>query len=104
MKALLVSSIAALLYAAGSAGAAPLDRLAERAGDLIQLAGNTSSNSSSNTSSNSSNGRSSYVHTHRWSVDSDDGRRRRFIRGGTHIERYGPAVRYRGSRRDRDDD
>jgi hypothetical protein len=102
MKTLVVSSIAALLCA--GAGAAAADRVADRAGSLIQLAGNTSSNSSPNTSSNSSNGRSTIVHTHRWSVDSDDGRRRRVIRGTTHIERYRPTVRYRSSRRDRDDD
>ena len=70
----------------------------------MAVAGNTSSNSSSNTSSNSSNGRSTIVHTHRWSMDSDDGRRRRVIRGTTHIERYRPAVRYRWPRRGRDDD
>jgi hypothetical protein len=105
MEARLVSSIAALLCAAGSAGATPpSERLADRAGGLIQLAGNTSSNSSSSTSSNSSNGRSTIVHTHRWSVDSDDGRRRRVIRGTTHIERYRPTVRYRSPRRGRDDD
>jgi hypothetical protein len=75
-------------------------------------AGNTSSNSSSNTSSNSSSNGSSYVHTHRWSVDSDDGRRRRIDRGTTRIERYAPAYgrydrgRYDRARRgrDRDDD
>ena len=30
------------------------------------------------------------------------GRRWRVTRGSTHIERHGPAVRYRASRRDRD--
>jgi hypothetical protein len=67
-------------------------------------AGNTSSNSSSNTSSNSSAHGSSYVHTHRWSVDSDDDRRRRSVRGSTRIERYTPGYgRYRPRGR-RDDD
>jgi hypothetical protein len=75
------------------------------AGDLsgiVHLVGNTSSNSSSNTSSNSSSGSSSYVHTHSWSVDSDDGYRRRINRGTTRIERYSPGhERYYRQRRDR---
>jgi len=59
-------------------------------------AGNTSSNSSSNTSSNSSAHGSSYVHTHQWSVDSDNGRGRNIVRGSTRIERYVPnRQRYR---------
>jgi hypothetical protein len=72
---------------------------------LLHLVGNTSSNSSSNTSSNSSGGRSSYVHTHSWSVDSDDGRRRRSTRETIRIERYTPNNRrYYLQRRQRDDD
>jgi hypothetical protein len=70
-------------------------------------AGNTSSNSSSNTSSDSGSHGSSYRHSHNWSVDSDDGRRRRVIRGSTHIERYAPSFErsYRQRRfRERDDD
>ena len=67
-------------------------------------AGNTSSNSSSNTSSNSSNGRSSVVHTHTWSVDSDDNRRRRSVGGTTRLERYTPGERRYRVRRERDDD
>jgi hypothetical protein len=71
------------------------------------LAGNTSSNSSSNTSSDSGSHGSSYRHNHNWSVDSDDGRRRRVIRGSTYIERYAPSFErsYRQRRfRERDDD
>jgi hypothetical protein len=71
------------------------------------LAGNTSSNSSSNTSSDSGSHGSSYRHSHNWSVDADDGRRRRVIRGSTHIERYAPSFdrSYRSRRlRERDDD
>jgi hypothetical protein len=70
-------------------------------------AGNTSSNSSSNTSSDSGSHGSSYRHTHNWSVDSDDGRRRRVLRGSTYIERYSPRYErsYRMRRfRERDDD
>jgi hypothetical protein len=70
-------------------------------------AGNTSSNSSSNTSSDSGSHASSYRHSHNWSVDSDDGRRRRVIRGSTQIERYAPSLErsYRQRRlRERDDD
>ncbi len=71
------------------------------------LAGNTSSNSSSNTSSDSGSRGSSYRHSHDWSVDSDDGRRRRVLRGSTYIERYSPPYErsYRQRRfRERDDD
>jgi hypothetical protein len=71
------------------------------------FAGNTSSNSSSNTSSDSGSHGSSYRHSHNWSVDSDDGRRRRVIRGQTYIERYSPperAYRLRRHRFERDDD
>jgi len=68
------------------------------------LAGNTSSNSSSNTSSNSSAHGSSYIHTHRWSIESDNGRRRS-VRGSTRIERYAPSNRqYKRWRRGDDDD
>ena len=70
-------------------------------------AGNTSSNSSSNTSSDSGSHGSSYRHSHNWSVDTDDGRRRRVIRGSTHIERYSPRLErsHRWRRlRERDDD
>jgi hypothetical protein len=85
------------------------DRQAGHATGLLHLVGNTSSNSSSNTSSNSSAGRSSYVHTHSWSIDSDDGRRRRSTRETIRIKRYGPGderyYRQGRSRRDgRDDD
>ncbi|MDQ8727783.1 hypothetical protein [Bradyrhizobium sp. LHD-71] len=71
------------------------------------FAGNTSSNSSSNTSSDSGSHGSSYRHTHNWSVDSDDGRRRRVIRGSTIIDRYTPNYRNDRPRRfriERDDD
>jgi hypothetical protein len=73
----------------------------------VAVAGNTSSNSSSNTSSDSGSHGSSYRHSHTWSVDSDDGRRRRIVRGSTHIERHAPAMRHDRSRRYkiyRDDD
>jgi hypothetical protein len=73
----------------------------------MALAGNTSSNSSSNTSSDSGSRGSSYRHSHDWSVDSDDGRRRRVLRGSTYIERYSPSYErsYRQRRfRERDDD
>jgi hypothetical protein len=92
MKALLVSVIAT----AAVALFAPL-----------ASAGNTSSNSSSNTSSDSGSHGSSYRHSHSWSVDSDDGRRRRVTRGSTYIERYSPGFErsYRSRRlRGRDDD
>ena len=72
----------------------------------MALAGNTSSNSSSNTSSDLVCGLS-YRHSHDWSVDSDDGRRRRVLRGSTYIERYSPSFErsYRQRRlRERDDD
>jgi hypothetical protein len=71
------------------------------------VAGNTSSNSSSNTSSDSGSHGSSYRHSHNWSVDSDDGRRRRVLRGSTRIERYAPPFdrSYRMRRfHERDDD
>ena len=67
----------------------------------IRLVGNTSSNSSSNTSSDSGSSGSSYVHTHRWSVDSDDRYGRRSVRGSTRIERYAPPERSYRQRRDR---
>jgi hypothetical protein len=72
----------------------------------LATAGNTSSNSSSNTSSDSGSHGSSYRHSHSWSIDSDDGRRRRVIRGSTHIDRYVPRYdrSYRARRFDRDDD
>jgi hypothetical protein len=72
----------------------------------VATAGNTSSNSSSNTSSDSGSHGSSYRHSHSWSIDSDDGRRRRVIRGSTHIDRYVPRYdrSYRARRFDRDDD
>src|SRR5687768_7904012 len=99
MKTFVVPSVITLL-AVGSAHAMPLDGgSAVRAGDVIQLAGNTSSNSSSNTSSNQSGGRSSVVRTHRWSIDSDDGRRRRVIGGITQIERYRTPERRRARHR-----
>ena len=101
MKAFAMS-MAAVVGLAASAAAAPLSGPAP-VNDLIVLAGNTSSNSSSNTSSNQSNGRSSIVHTHRWSIDSDNGRRR-VIRGTTRVERYRSEARHRGWRRGRDDD
>lgn len=69
--------------------------------------GNTSSNSSSNTSSDSGSHGASYRHSHNWSVDSDDGRRRRVIRGSTMIERFTPPfrdLRLRRFRSERDDD
>jgi hypothetical protein len=92
MKLLFVSSV--VLLAGGTGGQAhAMPNAVRSAGDssgMIHLIGNTSSNSSSNTSSNSSSGSSSYVHTHSWSVDSDDGRRRRIKRGTTRIERYSP--------------
>ena len=97
MKAFAIS-IAALATFAASAVAAPLGGPAP-GNDLVILAGNTSSNSSSNTSWNQSNGRSSIVHTHRWSIDSDDSRRRRVMRGTTHVERYRPEGRNRAWRR-----
>ncbi len=102
MKALIIS-LAAFAGMCASAAAAPPGGAAP-ADDFVVLAGNTSSNSSSNTSSNQSNGRSSIVHTHRWSIDSGDGRRRRVIGGTTRIERYRPEVRHRAWRRGRDDD
>jgi hypothetical protein len=71
-------------------------------------AGNTSSNSSSNTSSDSGSHGSSYRHSHDWSVDTSDGRRRRVVRGSTTIERYVPRLersyRLRRIRPARDDD
>ena len=72
----------------------------------IATAGNTSSNSSSNTSSDSGSHGSSYRHSHSWSIDSDDGRRRRVIRGSTYIDRYVPRPdrSYRARRLYRDDD
>jgi hypothetical protein len=72
----------------------------------IASAGNTSSNSSSNTSSDSGSHGSSYRHSHSWSIDSDDGRRRRVIRGSTYIDRYVPRYDrpYRARRFMRDDD
>jgi hypothetical protein len=107
MKAILAWSLA--FIAGGSicqAQAMSIDnRPAGFATALVHLVGNTSSNSSSNTSSNSSAGRSSYVHTHSWSIVSDEGRRgaRETIR----IKRYTPNnERYyrRGRHRERDDD
>jgi hypothetical protein len=97
MKLVLTLSAVILVGSAiGEALAMPAGgRIAGNMPDMIHFVGNTSSNSSSNTSSNSSSGRSSYVHTHSWSVDSDDGRRRRVTRGTTRIERHSPgAVRY----------
>ena len=64
---------------------------------------NTSSNSSSNTSSNSSAHGSSYIHTHRWSVDSDDGRGAQCSRQHAHRALLTRLWRYR-SRGRRDDD
>jgi hypothetical protein len=95
MKLLCAWTIVLLGGAAiGNAHAMPYgDRSTDGANTILHLIGNTSSNSSSNTSSNSSSGRSSYVHTHSWSVDSDDGYRRRATRGTTRIERYGPTYR-----------
>jgi hypothetical protein len=102
MKRLLISS-AALLVCTMAQAQAPGDRSAEIPAASIQLAANQSSNSSSNTSSNSSAGGSSYVHTHTWSVDSNDGRRRRSVGGTTRIERYTPGFERRYYRRDRRD-
>ena len=101
MKLLFAMSIP-LLFCAAASQAAPLNaRPAGYAAGILHLAGSTSSNSSSNTSSNSSSGRSSYVRTHSWSVDSDDGYRRRKDRG-VRIERY--SSRPYDHRRDFDDD
>jgi hypothetical protein len=102
MKRLLISSAALLLCTAAQAQT-PGDRNAGTPAATIQLAANQSSNSSSNTSSNSSAGGSSYVHTHTWSVDSHDGRRRRSVGGTTRIERYTPRGERRYYRRDRRD-
>ena len=95
MKSIWSASIAILggvAFAGGEPQAFPLagPPVAESPASM-HLAGNTSSNSSSNTSSNSSARGSSYVHTHNWSVDSDDDVRRRSVRGSTRIERYVPA-------------
>jgi hypothetical protein len=102
MKRLLISS-AALLVCATAQAQAQGSRNAETPAVSIQLAANQSSNSSSNTSSNSSAGGSSYVHTHTWSVDSHDSRRRRSVGGTTRIERYTPSRERRYYRRDRRD-
>jgi hypothetical protein len=71
------------------------------------VAGNTSSNSSSNTSSDSGSRGTTFRHSHNWSIDTDDGRRRRMLQGSTRIERYAPPFdrSYRLRRfRDHDDD
>jgi hypothetical protein len=100
----LLALLPALYALAGPVDAMPVGaQFANAPGGHVQLAGNTSSNSSSNTSSNSSANGSSYIHTHRWSVDSDDGRRRNRVGGTTRIERYAPSYRrYDPSRRARD--
>jgi hypothetical protein len=93
MKSYLISSFALLACVAMThAQAMPMaDRADGGPSALIQLVGNTSSNSSSNTSSDSGARGSSYVHRHNWSIDSDDGYRRRVTRGSTRIERYTPG-------------
>jgi hypothetical protein len=103
MRVFLVSAVAFLIGTAAQAQT-PFDGSLDTPAARLWLARNTSSNSSSNTSSNSSGGRSSYVHTHTWSVDSDDGRRRRSVGGTTRIERYTPGYdgRYRSRRYNRD--
>jgi hypothetical protein len=107
MKAPLILPIVVLSCAfVGHASAMPANSSLDASGGFVHLAGNTSSNSSSNTSSNSSAGGSSYIHKHKWSVDSDDNNRRSSSRGVTRIERYvpeRPRYRYR-DRRDDDDD
>jgi hypothetical protein len=92
--------IATAVFLVGTAAQASADTNRSAFEPRILLAGNTSTNTSTNTSNNTSSRGSSYTHTHNWSVDSDDGRRRRSVGGTTRIERYesGNERRYRRRR------
>jgi hypothetical protein len=105
MKPILIAPVAFLVGVAQADATNLADRTVASPPAQIHLVGNTSSNSSSNTSSDSGSRGSSYVHRHDWSVDSDDRRGRRSVRGSTRIERYAPPQRrsYR-QRRGWDDD
>ena len=80
MRRLLIST-ASLLVGAAAHAQTTADRNGNDPPPRIWLAGNTSTNTSTNTSNNTSSRGSSYVHTHTWSVDSDDGRRRQSVGG-----------------------